>query len=126
MPIIACEVGSGTSMLIYLIGMSAKVVVIINLIWQSVFLVGSIESFTKLSRLGVVNTISFGYLWPSLLWGLSIMANLFYLIYLIKLKENIKQKKFLFFSFLLVIAPIAFSYLIGQYYQFKFFNVLMK
>lgn len=106
--------------------MLAKITVSLNLIWQSVFLVGAVESVTKLNKLGVANVFSFGELWPTILWGSGVISNLFFLIYLFKLKGTNNNKKTLLFSILLAVVPFVLSYLVGSYYQIKFLNSITQ
>jgi uncharacterized BrkB/YihY/UPF0761 family membrane protein len=100
--------------------MWAKIIVVINLLWQSIFLAGSIESFviTK-PYYPERNFFSFGYLWPSLLWSISFLANLFLLIYLFRLKNNAKRKIYIFFALLLTITPIIFGQILSRYYTLQ-------
>jgi len=106
--------------------MLLKIIIIINLVWQSVFLIGAVESISKLSKLGTGHTFTFGYLWLTLLWGFGVSANLLLLIYLLKTKKNIEIKKQVIIGLLLVMIPITISYIIGGYYQLNLINIVSQ
>jgi hypothetical protein len=64
--------------------------------------------------------LTFGYIWPGLLWGLFALLNLILFIHLLKKRRSAALgSNDLLLATILLFFPLLVSYALGQYYTFK-------
>lgn len=104
--------------------MLTKIVIVLSLVINSVFLWGSVEKLAVFSKTSF-QIYSFGFLWPSLVWSLFFIISLLYLIYLQKLgSKNLIQTKHLLFGIVILLAPHIIGYILGMYYTMQTINII--